>query len=72
MSLITIKESHLASDLTVLKSRLEAEGIRCSLKNEHITQIMNYMPTFVVELQVSNSDLVKAKEIMHEMGEDPR
>jgi transcription initiation factor TFIIIB Brf1 subunit/transcription initiation factor TFIIB len=69
MSLITIKESHIASDLSVLKSRLEAEGIKCYLKNEHITQIMNYMPTFVVELQVSNADLSKAKEIMLEIRE---
>ena len=70
MSLITIKESHIASDLTVLKTKLEAEGINCFLKNEFTTQIMNYMPTFLVELQVSNSDLVRVKEIMHEMGED--
>ena len=70
MSLITIKESHIASNLTVLKSKLEAEGIRCYLKNEFITQVMNYMPTFLVELQVSNSDLVKVKEIMHEMDEN--
>ncbi len=33
MSLITIQESHIASDLTILKSKLEAEGIRCYLKN---------------------------------------
>ena len=70
MSLITIKESHIASNLTVLKSKLEAEGIRCYLKNEFITQVMNYMPTFLVELQVPNSDLVKVKEIMHEMDEN--
>lgn len=72
MSLITIQESHIASDLTILKSKLEAEGLRCYLKNEFTTQVMNYMPTFLVELQVSNSDLIKVKEIMHEMGQDIR
>ena len=70
MSLITIKRSHVASDLIVLKSRLEADGIKCYLKNELTTQIMNYMPTFLVELQVSTLDLDSVKTIMLEMGED--
>lgn len=42
MSLITIKKSHIESDLLVLKSKLESEGINCYLKNEFTTQIMNY------------------------------
>lgn len=67
MSLITIKESHLELDLLVLKSRLESEGIKCYLKNEFTTQIMNYMPTFVVELQVSSSDLKRTQEILKEI-----
>ncbi|MEN2280998.1 DUF2007 domain-containing protein [Algoriphagus sp. SE2] len=64
MSLITIKESHTVSDLLVLKSRLESEGIQCYLKNELTTQIMSHMPTFMVELQVSDLDLERVKEIM--------
>ena len=52
MSFITIKESHLEGDLLVLKSVLESEGIKCYLKNEFTTQIINFMPTFEVELQV--------------------
>ncbi len=67
MSLITIKESHLELDLLVLKSRLESEGIKCYLKNEFTTQIMSYMATFVVELQVSSSDLKRAQEILKEI-----
>ena len=67
MSLITIKESHIESDLLVLKSRLESEGIRCYLKNEFTTQIMSHMPTFVVELQVSSSDLKRVREILKEI-----
>jgi len=69
MSLITIKESHKESDLLVLKSRLESEGIKCYLKNEFTTQIMSHMATFVVELQVSSLDLGKAHEILDETGD---
>jgi hypothetical protein len=31
MSFVTIKESHIESDLLVLKSILESEGIKCWL-----------------------------------------
>ena len=61
MSLITIKKSHIESDLLVLKSKLESEGIKCYLKNEFTTQIMNYLPSFEVELQVSDLDLERVK-----------
>ena len=67
MDLITIKSSHIEAYLLILKSRLESEGIQCFLKNEFTTQVMNYMPTFEVELQVSSLDLEKAKEIMDEL-----
>lgn len=67
MSLITIKESHIELDLLVLKSRLESEGIKCYLKNEFTTGIMSHMATFVVELQVSSSDLERVQEILKEI-----
>lgn len=66
MDFVTIKESHVTSDLLVLKSRLESEGISCYLKNEFTTQIMSHMATFVVELQVASSDVKRAMEIMNE------
>jgi len=66
MNLITIKKSHIESTLLVLKSKLESEGIECYLKNEFTTQIMNYLPSFEVELQVSQIDLEKALEILNE------
>jgi hypothetical protein len=66
MRLVTIKESHVEADLMVLKSRLESEGIKCYLRNEFTTQIMSHMATFVVELQVSYSDLKRAQEIINE------
>ncbi len=67
MNLITIKESHVESDLLVLKSRLESEGIRCYLKNEFTSQIMSHMATFVVELQVLSSDLERVQEILKDL-----
>ncbi|PLW98101.1 MAG: hypothetical protein C0591_05235 [Marinilabiliales bacterium] len=67
MNLITIKESHVVSDLLVLKSRLESEGIKCYLKNEYTTQIMNHMATFLAELQVSSLDIERVQEILKEI-----
>lgn len=70
MSLITIKTSHIESDLLVLKSKLESEGIKCYLRNEFTTQIMNYLPSFEVELQVSDLDLERVKKIMSEINDN--
>jgi len=67
MSLVTIKKSHLESDSLVLKSKLESERIKCYFRNEFTTQIMNYLPSFEVELQVSSSDLERVKEILSEI-----
>jgi hypothetical protein len=67
MKLITIKESHYVQDLLVLKSRLEAEGIKCFLKNELTTQVFNLLPSMLVELQVPEGDLEKVHEIMQEL-----
>lgn len=69
MSLITIKRSHNELDLTVLKSRLESEGIKCFLRNEFTTQLMSHMTTFEVELQISDSDLKRVEEILTEIEE---
>lgn len=70
MGFITIKKSHLEGDLLVLKSALQSEGIKCYLKNEFTTQIINFMPTFVVELQVSISDFEKANLIINEINKN--
>jgi hypothetical protein len=64
MSLITIKRSHNESDLFMLKSRLESEGIKCFLLNEFITQLMPNMLSFEVELQVHDKDIERVKEIL--------
>jgi hypothetical protein len=70
MGLVTIKKSHIESDLSVLKSQLESEGIKCYLRNEFTTQIMNYLPSFEVELQVSEVDLPRAYELLKTLETD--
>lgn len=69
MAYVTIKESHYQADLVVLKSRLESDGIVCRFKNELTTQVLNYIPSFLVELQVSEEDVPRVKEILIETGE---
>ncbi|MGM0621018.1 MAG: putative signal transducing protein [Bacteroidota bacterium] len=69
MKFVTIKESHYQNDLIVLKSRLESEGIECHLKNELTTQILNHIPSFLVELQVPEDKVDHARNIMIETGE---
>ena len=67
MSLITVKSAHVGADLLVLKSKLESEGIRCFMRNEFTTQIMNHLPSFEVELQVSEKDVERVREILNEI-----
>lgn|SRR5690554_1317332 len=69
MNFVTVKESHYLADLSVLKSRLESEGIECRLKNELTTQVMNHIPSFTVELQVPESEVERVREILIEIGE---
>ncbi len=65
MNPVTIKESRIATDLVVLKSKLESEGITCFLKDELSTQVLNYLPTNTVKLQVDKDDVERALQIMH-------
>lgn len=69
MNFVTVKESHYLADLSVLKSRLESEGIECRLKNELTTQVMNQIPSFTVELQVPESEVEHVREILIEIGD---
>ncbi|WP_372950702.1 DUF2007 domain-containing protein [Mariniphaga sp.] len=69
MKFVTIKESHYLADLSVLKSRLESEGIECRLKNELTTQVLNHIPAFTVELQVPEFDVDRVRKILIASGE---
>lgn len=69
MQLITIKESHYASDLAVLKSRLESEGIECFLDGELTSQVLSHIPSMSAKLQVYEADLPRVAAILKETGE---
>jgi len=67
MKLITIQTAAVPSELAVIKSRLEDEGIYCFLKGENIAQIRPYHSGFdAVELQVPESDADRALEIIRQ------
>lgn len=69
MKFVTVKESHYQNDLVVIKSRLESEGIFCRFKNELTAQVLNHIPSLLVELQVPEEDVLRVKEILIEIGE---
>ncbi|MFC2106808.1 putative signal transducing protein [Bacteroidota bacterium] len=65
MNPFTIKESRIATDLVVLKSKLESEGITCFMKDELSTQVLNYLQSNTVKLQVDKDDVERALHIMN-------
>ncbi len=69
MKLVTIKSSHFASELTVLKSRLEAEGIDCFLEGTLTSQVLSHIPSTEAHLKVKDIDLEKVRQILIETGE---
>ena len=69
MKLVTIKESSSLSDILVLKSKLESEGIECYVQDELSSQVLNYLPYMSAKLQVEEKDLEAVRQIMTETGE---
>ncbi len=69
MKFVTVKESHYAADLQILKSRLESEGIACFVEGELTSQLLTHIPTMQAELKVHESDIEKVKAILIETGE---
>ena len=65
---VTIAQFNNPSESYVLKSRLEAEGITCFLKDENISNIlpMGSLSLGGVKLQVALRDGFKALEIYYD------
>ena len=67
--LITIKTFNNYSELTLLQSLLESEGIECVVQDELSTQLSHISQAIGgVKLQVWLSDIEPAKKIMIEHG----
>lgn len=67
---ITVHVFTFPQEAYVFKGKLEAEGIRCFLKDEYTVQSHNFISNAVggVKLQVYREDLPKAEPLLMEMG----
>ena len=68
--IITIYNFEYLGEAAIVRARLESEGIPCMIQNELISQIAPfYSDTFGgVKLQVNESDVPQAMEILKEAG----
>lgn len=64
--LITIAEYDNVNDAYMLKSRLEAEGIRVYLLNENINTILPAFAFGGVKVQVNLDDSFRAMDVIYE------
>ena len=67
---VTIKTFTYASEAFVLRGRLESEGIECFVQDELTAQVNPFYSNAIggIKLQVRESDLQKAIEILKEEG----
>ena len=58
------------TELAVVKSKLESEGIECRVLDEHTVQTHNFLSQAIggVRLQVAESNLERARLILEEIG----
>lgn len=68
MNLITVATFTYPHEAAMLKSRLEAEGIECFLKDENVLSVQPFYSAGVggVKVQVLESEVMKAKKIADE------
>ena len=67
---VTIRTFIYPHDAYIIKGRLEAEGIEAFLKDEMTVQVDNFYSNALggVKLQVKESDIDRATEILEEAG----
>jgi len=67
---VTIKTFTYATELAIIRGRLESEGIECFVKDELTIQMNPFYSNAIggIKLQVKKDDAVKAIEILKEEG----
>jgi hypothetical protein len=73
-TLVTLTTYTYATDAYVLVAKLEAEGIKVFLKNEHLVSTQNFLSNAVggIDLQINANDLEKAKGILKKVEEEKK
>jgi hypothetical protein len=66
MSFTTIKKADNPDELEKIKKRLESNGVECKIRNEMPDQVINVVPTPMVELMVKKDQFGKASNILKE------
>jgi hypothetical protein len=70
MSFVAIKKANNPDELQPVKKWLESEGIECRVVNEKPDQVINVVPTPLVELQVKKEDYGKACSVLNKTDEE--
>jgi len=70
-TLVTIKTFTYSHEAVIIRSRLEADGIRCFVQDELTTQIHPFMSSAIggVKLQVRDEDAEEAIAMLKESGD---
>ncbi len=68
--LVTIARYDIGFDAEVARLGLESEGIRCVLAGMDLVTNMPYPNVIVVELQVLEGDVERAKEILNQRADE--
>ena len=66
-NLVTLKTFTYPSEVDVLRAQLESEGIECFVQDE-LTALVYPFAVGGVRLQIRESDIDKAKEILKDGG----
>jgi hypothetical protein len=69
-TLVTVKTFSYPNEVGIIRGRLESEGIRCFVQDELTTQVNHFYSNAIggIKLQVKESDVEQALEILKEGG----
>ena len=71
---VTVKTFTYVTEASVLKAKLESEGINCFLKNEHLLSTQQFLSNAIggLDVQVLESDLPRALNVLKKMEEEEK